>query len=266
MKRLKLYTLFLLAFFLSYLAYNADVFAQGPADEQVEEDLPLDLLDEELPLDEEALPADEQAEEEINEQEEEFVENLEPAEEDAEASTRKVQIAGVIIMSYVFEDLNSSFIIRYRLQATGDLKAKNEAITGDMELEAEVENPMIKWPTGECNLTITIPKASFSLIFRESSNDKGSVKLSFTKPVMETWNSSCTFTDAPNASFDTSGPPERWLTRTLEKSRPPLRSIVVDLADEETTSSVIISKQIIGDPPIGSMEVEGSLTITISPE
>ena len=85
------------------------------------------------------------------------------------------------------------------------------------------------------------------------------------KIIFENWASKCTFTDAPGARFETTGPPEKWLAKAVEKARPPLRSIVADVTDEETTTSFVINKEVLDDPPIGTIEIEGTGVVTITP-
>lgn len=233
------------------------------------------LLDE--PLDETILPGeiDEEDEDRADiddraadrDEEEEMEEPLEiekPEDIEGEVS-RQIKIAGVVIMDYVFDNSPNSFTIKYRWELSGEANAATAVIKGDVDLAAEVEGPLWKFPTGECTLQITIPKVPFELSFNKTGDEKGNMKLIFKQPITEDWQSNCTFTDAPGAAFDTRGPPEKWLTKALEKARPPLRSIVIDLTNEETTTPLVISKQIIGDPPLGSMEIEGTASITITP-
>lgn len=222
-------------------------------------------------------PVDSVIEDELGElEEEEVVEEEAPLDaafegvdeelEPGEAENRwRVKINAAIRASYVFNDSPDSFVIKYRWEIEGQANASTAVIRGEADISAEVEGFLAKWPTGECNLSVTIPKVPFELTFRRSGEEKGSVALKFRRNILETWQSKCTFTDAPGARFETTGNPERWLGRAVEKSRPPLRSIVTDLGDIETTTSFVINKEVIDDPPLGSVEVEGTGVVTITP-
>ena len=222
-----------------------------PVDEAIEEEL--GALDEEEVVEEEGP---------MVEAFEDVPEDLEPG----EAENRwKVKINAAIRANYVFNDSPDSFVIKYRWEIEGQANAATAVIRGDANISAEVEGFLARWPTGECSLNVTIPKVPFELTFRKSDDERGSVALKFRRNIMETWQSKCTFTDAPGARFETTGNPERWLAKAIEKARPPLRSIVTDLGDEETTTSFVINKEVIDDPPLGTVEIEGTGVVTITP-
>ncbi|MFH0799620.1 MAG: hypothetical protein V2A66_05495 [Pseudomonadota bacterium] len=183
-----------------------------------------------------------------------------------EGETRwNVTITGAVIVNYVFNEEASNFTVKYRWEVKGQANAETAVIHGDAEFNAEVAGPLSKWPTGECKLEITVPKVPFELTFRRSNEQKGSMKLVFKRAITEDWQSKCTFTDAPNAKFDTRGSPETWLTKAMDKARPPLRDIIADMGTEEKTTRFVINKEIIPDPPLGSAEIEGTGVITIKP-
>ncbi len=189
-------------------------------------------------------------------------EDIEPG---AEENRWRVKINAAIRANYVFNDSPDSFLIKYRWEIEGQANAQTAVIRGDADISADVEGFLAKWPTGECSLSVTIPKVPFEMTFNKSEEEKGSVSLKFRRNILENWESKCTFTDAPGARFETSGDPERWLAKAVEKARPPLRSIVADITDEETTTSFVINKEILDDPPLGTIEIEGTGVVTISP-
>lgn len=176
-----------------------------------------------------------------------------------------VNITTAVVMNYTFSDTSKGFTVKYRLEVKGQANAETAVIHGDADIKAEVTEPLSKWPTGECRLEITIPKVPFELTFRKTGDEKGNLKLIFKKALNEDWQSKCTFTDTPGAKFDTRGTPETWLTKALDKARPPLRDIVANMGNEETTTSFVISKETIPDPPIGNCDIEGTGVITIKP-
>jgi len=177
----------------------------------------------------------------------------------------EVKINAAVRANYVFNESPDNFVIKYTFEVKGDANAETAVIRGDADITANVEGFIAKWPTGQCNLNISIPKVPFEITFRKGGEEKGSVALQFRKPIMEDWKSSCSFTDAPGAKFDTSGPPEKWLAVAIEKARPPIRSMVADIKEEETTTSFVIPKQTIDDAPLGTIEVEGTGVVTITP-
>ncbi|MBN1283723.1 MAG: hypothetical protein JXA24_08145 [Proteobacteria bacterium] len=196
---------------------------------------------------------------------EDVMRGFERSEAGAEERRWSVKINAAVRANYVFNDSADSFVIKYTFEVEGDANADTAVIRGDANITADVEGNLARWPTGQCSLAVSIPKVPFEITFRKGSDDKGSVALQFRRPIMEDWKSSCSFTDAPGARFETSGPPEKWLAVAIEKARPPIRSIVTDIADEETTTSFVITKQVIDDAPLGSVEVEGTGVVTITP-
>lgn len=214
---------------------------------------------------EEVHEAEELEEGEIEEEEPTVEERIEAGEAGEGEDIWSIVITGAVIMNYVFNNSPDSFNIKYRWEIKGQANAATSVIRGDADITAEVEGFLSKWPTGECKLDVTIPKVPFELVFRRSGGDKGSIRLVFQQAINEDWMSRCTFTDAPGAKFDTRGTPEAWLTRALQKARPPLKNIIANLGDEETTTTLVINKEIIADAPLGSGEIEGTGVVTVKP-
>ncbi|MFA4974517.1 MAG: hypothetical protein WC683_18070 [bacterium] len=258
---------------LAALALMASLYMPANAVSQVPIELPGDdavVFDE--PGDEETAADEERAIAEDEEGEDRAVPGLDEVmgdfegREAGEAETRwGVKVNAAVRANYVFNESSDSFVIKYTFELEGEANADTAVIRGDANISADVEGTLARWPTGQCSLNVSIPKVPFEITFRKSEEEKGSVSLQFRKPIMEDWKSSCTFTDAPGARFETSGPPEKWLAIAIEKARPPIRSIVADITDEETTTSFVISKQVIDDAPLGSVEVEGTGVLTITP-
>ncbi|HQG13584.1 MAG: hypothetical protein BWY40_00442 [bacterium ADurb.Bin270] len=235
----------------SAIAQNADTMLEGVIDKEL---LPSDA-------DQELQDEDEQYQDELPQE----ISRIEGGAAGEGDDRRKVSISGMVVMNYVFDNSPDSFTVRYRWELSGNANASTSVIKGDLDIDAEVDGYLAKWPTGECALNITIPKVPFELTFRKDSEEKGDIRIQFKQGISENWQSNCTFHDAPGARFETSGPPERWFEKALSKARPPIRSIVVNLSDDETTTPLVIPKETIGDPPVGSMEVEGTASITVTP-
>ncbi|MBT3181462.1 MAG: hypothetical protein HN337_03020 [Deltaproteobacteria bacterium] len=238
---------------------------EQPIEEVLEEGF--DAEDEEEPeedlAEDEEEPEEDEDEPDIDEQAADApeIEGGEPGEGD---NRRQIKIAGMIVMSYVFDNSSDSFTVRYRWELEGQANASISVIKGDANIEAEVDGFLAKWPSGECNLNVNVPKVPFELTFKTQGEEKGNIKLVFKKAITETWQSSCSFMDAPGATFETTGPPEKWFEKALSKARPPLRSIVVNIDEPETTTQMIINTQILGDPPVGSVEIEGNAIVTVT--
>ncbi len=183
-----------------------------------------------------------------------------------EGETRwDVKINAAIRAHYVFNDSPDNFVVKYRWEIKGQANANTAVIRGDADINADVEGFLSKWPTGQCKLEIGISKVPYEVTFQRNGEDKGSIALQFRRPITEDWQSRCSFTDAPGAKFDTRGEPEKILARAIEKARPPLRSIVTDIKNEETTTTFVISKEVIDDPPLGTIEIEGTGVVTVTP-
>lgn len=186
--------------------------------------------------------------------------------EAGEGETRwKVNITAAVILGYVFSDSGQGFTVKYRIEVEGQANAESAVIKGDANISADVSGALAKWPTGECKLNVTIPKVPFELSFKKTGEDKGSLRLILKRSISEDWQSTCTFTDAPGAHFDTRGQPEEWLNKALEKARPPLKEIVAEIGREETTTTFVISKETVADPPVGNCDIEGTGVVTIKP-
>lgn len=176
-----------------------------------------------------------------------------------------IEVNLAVVMIYTFNDSPNSFTIKYRWSLASEANSATAIIKGDANVEAEVQGALSKWPTGECRLSINIPKAPFEMTFKRTDEDKGSIKLIFKKAISEEWSSTCRFTDAPDARLDTRGPPEQWLWKAIDRAEPSLKSLVSNLGNEESATTVIIKRQTFDDNPIGKIEVEGSGVVTIKP-
>ncbi|MBI4126313.1 MAG: hypothetical protein HY465_02345 [Deltaproteobacteria bacterium] len=263
-KKLLLTTTALVAVFLStpLVAQAQDPLPPGRESQSEEEP----LVDQDLPLGEEELPPEEQ--EPQDDAAEERAQEIEDAvkEDEAPAGTRTIVLDGAVTLNYVFDNASESFIIKYSFHIEGNAAADAAVIKGEADIKGDVEGFLAKWPEGECKLSVTIPKIPFEMSFRASGEEKGRVSFKLKDKILETWESRCTFSDAPGKTFQTRGTPEEWLNKALQKARPPLNSISVKLdVEEATTTTFQISKQILKDPPIGTAEIEGTGVITVKP-
>ena len=190
---------------------------------------------------------------------------IEPGEEGEEENRWTININGQIKLNYLFNNSEDSFVIKYRWEISGEANAATAVIRGNADIDAKVEGFLSQGPAFECRLEVSIPKVPFEITFRRTDEESSNIRLVFRRAISEAWQSKCSFTDAPGARFDTTGEPEQWLTRALKKARPPLKSIITELAEEETRTPWVINKQIFSDPPLGTAEIEGAGVITITP-
>ncbi len=264
MKMKSIARIFLAALFALIASSSLQVaFAEQDDDARIDEQIEEELLDRQADAEEEENPLESPLP--LPEAFTGRRDEGELAEEVSGEGGRQIKISGVVIMNYVFENSADSFTVKYRWELKGEANADTAVIKGDVDMEAEVDGFLAKWPTGECKLDISIPKVPFELTYKKTGEEKGDLRLSFKKPITEDWSSKCSFTDTPGAKLETSGPPEKWLAKALEKARPPLRSIVIEVKDEETTTPLVIGKETISDAPIGTMEIEGTASVTVSP-
>ncbi|MFH1874809.1 MAG: hypothetical protein ABH859_06470 [Pseudomonadota bacterium] len=249
-------------------------------EEEIPEEEPLDdqeLLDEEQPL-----PEEEPLEDEFVDEKEEPVEPVIPGrrippppptaadtastdEERAGEELRNIVIDAIVRLNYVFDNSPDSFVIKYAIHFEGKTAAKVAVVKGNASISTEVEGFLAKWPTGQCKLSVTIPDTAFGLTFSRTSDEQATLNLRFTNPIIETWESECSFKDAPEAKFNTKGDPEKWLAKALQNTSPPLAQLTVPLArDESSTMKFVINKQMLKDPPLGTAEIEGTGVVTIN--
>ena len=179
---------------------------------------------------------------------------------------RQVVIDSLVNLNYTFTGSPDTFVLKYHIHLEGKVAASTAVVKGNATIATEVTGYLAKWPTGSCKLAVTIPDSPFEMVFRKAAEDKAGIELKFTNPISETWESQCSFDDAPGAKFNTKGDPEKWLAKALEKASPPLSRLTAPLTTGESSSmKFIIGKQTIKDPPIGSADIEGTGVITINP-
>lgn len=223
----------------------------------VEEELLHDILEEnstkeaETLSDEEPLEQNELSEVEVEEEPEKW------------AMTMDIAVG----LTYVFSETGESFSIKYNMNFKATFDKPLQIIKGKAKISARPEGYLAKWPTGECKLGISIANIPYEIIFsKPEEEDVCTIKLNFKKKILETWRSTCIFTDAPGAKFETTGPPEKWLETILKDMSPPLNRITAELSpDTPTTVMLTIAPMDINDPPIGSANVEGTGIVTLKP-
>jgi|SRR3989338_6484067 len=206
------------------------------------------------------------AQEELQKKVEQTFADIEPG--DLEAGVLKVRIQGTVSLSYVFAESPESFVITYNFSVEDFIRNKVEVKTGEAEIRAQVKGALAKWPSGECQLMITVGKIPYEVIFNRVKEDEARIDLKFKNSILETWESKCKFSDAGGREFNTVGTPEKWLDSALTKTQPPLRRMLIKFPEGSTPSSVDfnIERHLIPDVPLGSVEIEGKGKLELIPK
>lgn len=192
-----------------------------------------------------------------------------PKEGDLGVEPYKIAVNANISMSYVFAESPDSFVVKYDLNLEGEAKNKVDVIKGNGKADASIQGFLAKWPTGGCKLTISMGEVPFEMIFTKLGEESVRVNTKLVGDVLEKWQSNCTFADAPGAKFNTSGNEERWMVQIVQKAEYILRDIKLPidrLHKQTTTVTADLKRFMIADPPLGSAEVEGKLTLQVIPE
>lgn len=193
-----------------------------------------------------------------------------PAEEgDLGRDTFRVSIKANYGLNYVFAESPESFVIHYKLNLEGTAKNKIQILKGKAHIDTDVKGFLAKWPTGGCELRISISEVPYEMVFNKVAEDKVRLDTKIDEQITERWESNCKFTDAPRAKFNTVGNPERWIHEAIRKSARLLRDVKIPvdrLHKQITRVQFNVDPFLIADPPLGSAEIEGKGTIEIIPE
>lgn len=179
---------------------------------------------------------------------------------------RRLTIDAVVTVDYLFFHSPDRFKVKYHLNLGGDVPQDVTVLKGQAKVATDVSGYLAKWEEGECVLKVTIAEVPYEIAFKKNAENEADVEVKFPQPIMEDWESLCTFLDDPNAKLNTRGTPEKWIAVALEKASPPLSRLAAPLsADEATTVRFTIAKHTVQDENIGSAELEGNGVITIQP-
>ncbi|MBI2345774.1 MAG: hypothetical protein HYV03_02585 [Deltaproteobacteria bacterium] len=184
----------------------------------------------------------------------------------APSPQRRLTIDAVVVVDYVFFHSPDRFKVKYHLNLGGDVSQEISVLKGSAKISTDVSGYLAKWSEGECVLRVSIAEVPYEITFKKSSENEADVEVKFTQPILEDWESLCTFLDDPNAKLNTKGNPEKWIAIALEKASPSLNRLVTPLSTDEPTSlKFTIPKHTVKDENIGSAEVDGTGVVTIQP-
>ncbi|MBI4223977.1 MAG: hypothetical protein HY609_03510 [Deltaproteobacteria bacterium] len=207
---------------------------------------------------EEPLPTDETV-----------TEALEKTQGDLGEDVYRVVVEGQIDLNYVFAESPDSFMVTYKFHIEGQAKNQVDLIRENGQMTTGIDGLLAKWPTGACALQISVGEFPFELTFQKVEEELVQIDLRIPGDILENWESDCTFLDAPGSKFHTSGNPEKWVTRALQRPVPPLTDLALPidrLHKDTSTMEFAIERFLIPDPPLGSAELEGKGTVRIIPE
>lgn len=192
-----------------------------------------------------------------------------PEEGDLGPDIFRVAIKADYGLNYVFAESPESFIINYKLNLEGTARNKIQIIKGKAHVDTDVKGFLAKWPTGGCELRISVSEVPYEMVFSKVGEDKIRLDAKIDEQITERWESNCKFTDAPRAKFNTVGNPEGWIKEAIRKSAGLLRGVKIPvdrLHKQITRVQFSVDPFLIADPPLGSAEIQGKGTIEITPE
>lgn len=200
---------------------------------------------------------------------EKIKEVVEAAKGDLGEEVHRIAVQGEVDLNYVFAESPDSFIVTYKIRLEGQAKNKVDVVKGEGQITTGIEGSLAKWPTGECALNINVGEFPFEITFNKVEEETVRLDIRITGDILEKWESNCTFIDAPGSKFHTSGNPEKWVVRALQRPLPSLTDLTLPidrLHKNTTTMEFKIEPFLVPDPPLGSAELKGKGTVKIIPE
>lgn len=177
----------------------------------------------------------------------------------------KITIDAIIYVDYQFFTTPDAFKIKYHINMGGTANLATSFIGGDAEIATEVTGYLAKWTTGQCILDVKIAKIPYEINYNKIGG-KADINITFKKDIDEIWESKCTFLGGTGKPLISQGPPERWIGTALERTSPPLTSLVAPVDYNTTTSTTFeIAEYDIVEENLGSAKVKGAGLITIEP-
>lgn len=194
-----------------------------------------------------------------------FIEDEMQPEEKELTGPKRINIDTVVYVDYQFFDSPNAFKVKYHISMRGTANLSTSIIKGSAEIATEVTGYLAKWPGGQCILDVSIAKTPYEINYKQDGNE-ANINIQFKKDIPETWASTCTFIGGVTKPFKTQGPPEKWISDALEKTSPPISSIVAPLeAGEPSSTTFEISEYTVVENNVGSAKVKGTGVINIQP-
>lgn len=200
--------------------------------------------------------------------EEQVKEVLEAAKGDLGEEAFKIVVQGAVDLNYVFAESPDTFVITYKFRIEGEAKNQVDLIKGNVQMTTGIEGFLAKWPTGECALNVSVGEFPFEIVFNKVEEELVRLDIRLVGEILENWESNCTFIDAPGSKFHTSGTPEKWVMRALQRPLPAFTDLTIPidrLHKNTSTMEFKIESFLIPDPPLGSAELQGKGKIQVIP-
>ncbi len=178
-----------------------------------------------------------------------------------------ISLGADITVHYTFNDAaKDSVKVVYHVELGGPMEAKATMIRGSAKIKTNIEGFLAKWNNGQCLLQVSIADVPYEMTVVREGDTTLKLGLLFKQKILEDWQSLCTFLDAPDSRFYTKGEPEKWIGEALQKSDPDLNKLSMTISEKEKTETKFkINKYTVKDGSIGSADIEGSGTVTVTP-
>lgn len=178
-----------------------------------------------------------------------------------------VTLTADITVNYTFNDAAKDNVkVIYHVELGGPMEAKAAMIRGTAKIKTNIEGFLAKWNNGQCLLQVSIADVPYEMTIVREGDTKLKLGLLFKQKILEDWQSLCTFLDAPDSRFYTKGEPEKWIGEALQKTEPDLNKLSMTISEKEKTETKFkINKYTVKDGSIGSADIDGSGTVTVTP-
>ena len=172
----------------------------------------------------------------------------------------------IITVDYTFIDSTDKFKIKYAININDTVKPSDTSLRGAATIATDVSGYLAKWPTGQCELKVMISKIPYDMRLTRLDTGEEEISLAFKGDVNEDWKSLCTFTDDPDAKFNTSGGFEQWVQKALKKAATTLEQLTIPTRNDQSSSTKFkIDRQEINEENVGKAIIEGTGVVSMDP-
>lgn len=199
----------------------------------------------------------------------EVLEIIEKAQGDLKDEVYRILVEGAVDLNYVFAESPDSFIVTYKFRMEAQAKNQVDLIKEKGQITTGIEGALAKWPSGECALNVNVGEFPFELTFNKVEEEMIRIDIRIPGEILEKWESNCSFIDAPGSKLNTTGNPEKWLMRALQRPVPAFTDLTIPIDRLHKLTSTLefeIEQFLVPDPPLGSAEIVGKGKIQIIPE
>lgn len=188
---------------------------------------------------------------------------------------RKLQFTMDTELDYFFYQTRTQLTLTYTLNFDGlidmppsDAPQKNVSawLKGTGGIITKVTGALAKWAGGECQLLVTVPDTPYHFHYLEDAG-KATITMVGLGPISdEVWESRCTWTNDPEAAFNTTGPPEKWVGHALDKVKALINKVELQVSDAYDTEWPFQIEPIsLEDEAIAGVELRAHGTVRIGP-